>query len=70
MIKKNILITSLKIGVCKLIIFLIFNSTHLVNGQSGNPIFEGFYEGMTKEQVLTEYQNNYSKYSKVFFAED
>lgn len=70
MIKKNILITSLKIGVCQLIIFLIFHSTQLVNGQSGNPIFEGFYEGMTREQVLTEYQNNYSKYSKVFFTEE
>jgi len=62
------LISSLKKTVYQLIIFLIFHSTHFVSAQSGNLIFEGFYEGMTKEQVLTEYENNYSKYSNVFFT--
>lgn len=62
------MISSLKKTVCQLIIFLIFHSTHFVSAQSGNLIFEGFYEGMTKEQVLTEYENNYSKYSNVFFT--
>ena len=60
--------SSLKKTVYQLIIFLIFHLTHFVSAQSGNVIFEGFYEGMTKEQVLAEYEKNYLKYSSVFFT--
>ena len=63
------MISSPKKRVHQLIVFLIFLSGNFVSGQRGNTIFEGFYEGMTKEQVLTEYENNDSKYSKVFFTE-
>ena len=63
------MISSPKKRVHQLIVFLIFLSGNFVSGQRGNIIFEGFYEGMTKEQVLTEYENNDSKYSKVFFTE-
>ena len=63
------MISSPKKRVHQLIVFLIFLSGNFVSGQRGNIIFEGFYEGMTKEQVLTEYENNHSKYSKVFFTE-
>ena len=49
-------------------LFLTFIGGLFVSAQQGTIIYEGFHEGMTKEEVLMEYEKNSSKYTNIIFG--
>jgi len=51
-----------------LYLFLTFIGGLFVSAQQGTIIYEGFHEGMTKEEVLMEYEKNSSKYTNIIFG--
>ncbi len=48
-------------------LFLTFLVEPYVIAQERVTIYEGFYEGMTKQEVLMEYEKNPSKYTNIIF---